>query len=247
MTVTETLLVRADAAGQIGTGRMGTGHVMRCLTLAEAWLAAGDRRVVFVGRCPIEGLRGRIRDCGAEFVPLRQCYPDPADLRTTLAAISSDTTWVALDGYHFDATYRQSLRRTGARLLVVDDGLGEKPIDADVILNQNLGAERSRYACDPQTVLLLGTRYAMLRPDFQRPDLPSRQTPPIARRILVTLGGADPANLTATVIEAVEQLDFSDWEATVVMGAASARVAGGRSQGGWGRSNCWPTLPTWRS
>jgi spore coat polysaccharide biosynthesis predicted glycosyltransferase SpsG len=70
------LLIRADASTEIGTG-----HLMRCLALAQAWHAEGGR-VTFLSRCDSPALRRRVREEGARFIPLPAAHPDPTDWQT---------------------------------------------------------------------------------------------------------------------------------------------------------------------
>lgn len=217
------LLVRADA-----DGRQGTGHVMRCLALARAWRDCGGRPA-FVTCCPVERLRQRIRTAGSELVPLDRPHDDPADLSATLdvlGRLQAETAegqgvWTVLDGYYFDSAYRRAIRAAGGRVLAVDDLVRPSHHHADLLLNPNAGAELLECACDPDTTLLLGTRYALLRPEFMRWEAWRREVPHTARRILVTFGGADPQNATAAVLQALGQIDVPSWEAKVVLGAAN--------------------------
>jgi len=225
--VAATLLLRADA----GT-RTGTGHVMRSLALADVWRAAG-RRTIFVSHCPTKKLRDWIRSSGAELVSLQRPHPDPEDLQTTLALLSkarSDDAdagppWVALDGYHFDETYQRAICEAGGRLLVIDDLACLNRFHAHVILNQNAQAEQLDYPCDPATLLLLGSRYVLLRPEFRRWRDLRREPPQVARKVLVTAGGSDPDNVTRTLIAALKRLDVPEYDAKVVVGAANPHFA----------------------
>ena len=220
------LLVRADAGSQIGTG-----HLMRSLALARAWQSAGGR-VTFVSRCDVESLRERIRASGARLASLGHPHPDPADLAVTLALLAEAksenappaSTWVVLDGYQFDSSYQQAVRDAGARLLVIDDVAHLGQYHLDVLLNQNLGAQRLDYTCDPDTVLLLGCHYALLRPEFQRWTSFQRVISKSVRRLLVTLGGADPDNLTGTVVVALARLDLPQLEVKVLVGSANPHL-----------------------
>ena len=239
MTVAGTLLVRTDAGG-----RVGTGHLMRGLALAQAWQEAGGR-ATFVSCCRAEGLRKRIRSAGADLVALECPHPDPADLRVTLDVLArakspdtpADSTWLVLDGYQFDPAYQEAVRDTGVRLLVVDDMAHLAHYHADALLNQNLDAQRLDYTCDAEAVLLLGSRYALLRREFQRWRSFRRETPKTVRKLLVTLGGADPDNLTGTVLAALARLELPHLEVKVVVGAANRHVETLRRQARRSRLN----------
>ena len=194
----KTLLIRADA-----NTRMGTGHVMRCIALGQAWQDAGGE-VIFVSCCDSDVLKQRIKDEGFELVELSQAYPqDSTDLTKTLGVSKEyGVKWIVTDGYHFDLDYQQSIRRAGFKLLYVDDYNHLSEYEADILLNQNIGAEEIEYRCNPECRKLLGIRCAMLRREFRQ----VKSKHPASRKvknILVTMGGADPNNATLDVLQAL--------------------------------------------
>jgi UDP-2,4-diacetamido-2,4,6-trideoxy-beta-L-altropyranose hydrolase len=220
------LIIRADASPQ-----MGTGHVMRGLALSAAWQAAGGR-VTFVTYCTAATLRQRIESNGARLIALDELQQSPEQVLGTLRDVVEVTRdvapakpWVALDGYHFPAVCQRAIRRLGCRLLMIDDLAQHSTYHADLVLNQNLGAEQYTYRCAGKTPLLLGSQYVLLRPEFQSWQGWPRTTPPLATKILVTLGGADPRNTTSLVIEALSQLDVPGLKARVIVGAANVHAA----------------------
>ena len=233
------LVIRADAGPAIGIG-----HVMRCLALARAWREAGGEATL-VGRSPTGDLRERIRAAGIDYRPLGQTHPDPSDLAMTRDVVQAAVAeqggaggaWLAVDGYHFDARYYQALRETGCRVLVVDDMAHLPYYDADLILNQNLGAEELDYPSGGRTVLLRGVRYVLLRPEFQRYREVGRDVARTAKRVLVTLGGADPRNVTEQAVRALEQVELPGLEAKIVAGAANPRAGRLREEIGRGRAD----------
>jgi UDP-2,4-diacetamido-2,4,6-trideoxy-beta-L-altropyranose hydrolase len=218
------LLIRADS-----TTRIGAGHVMRCLALAQAWRSRGGE-ATFLGRYEGEGLRQRLVVAGVGLVALDLPHPDGSDLETTLRtldrltkgrAAAAPRPCLVLDGYHFDPGYQRCVRGAGFGLLVVDDNADLPHYDADVLLNQNIHAPRLSYHTAPETVRLLGTRYVLLRPEFLAWRRWRREVPLEARKVLVTLGGGDPDNVTLRVIEALGRLDLPGFEVRIVIGAAN--------------------------
>ena len=189
--MTTNVILRADA-----TPHMGTGHVMRCLALAQAAQDQG-LEVRLVGRVHVPWVRERL--C-AECIPLLELADavaheeNPADLLHQLpqTGFAPSDTWVVLDGYHFTLACQQTVRNAGYRLLVIDDYAHLPEYSCDILLNQNLGAEALFYTGDIGQKLL-GPRYALLRREFReaRERLPhtKRNAPP--QNILVTLGGGD--------------------------------------------------------
>jgi UDP-2,4-diacetamido-2,4,6-trideoxy-beta-L-altropyranose hydrolase len=204
---------------------MGTGHVMRCLALAQGWQDAGGR-AAFVQAESASTLEERIRSFRMEVIPLTAQPGSEQDARQTAdLACQVGASWIVLDGYHFDANYQRLLVDTGQRVLTIDDHGHAESYPANVVLNQNLHACATLYPCKgPQTRLLLGTRYVLLRREFSgwrgRPEV-AREA---ARRVLVTLGGSDPENVTLRVIGALEEVTVPNLEVAVVAGAANPHL-----------------------
>lgn len=213
---TKRLVIRADANAQIGTG-----HLMRCLALGQAWKDSGGEEV-FITACDNKGLLERLYEEGFRVHLLDKAYPDPHDWEVTKEVLHDNPgAWVALDGYHFDSTYQRQIKEAGHPLLVIDDMAHLEHYYADIVLNQNLHAEQLHYSCEPYTRLLLGTRYVLLRREFLKWQGWKREIPKVARKVLVTLGGADPDNVTLKVIQALQQVDVDGLETVVVVGASN--------------------------
>jgi UDP-2,4-diacetamido-2,4,6-trideoxy-beta-L-altropyranose hydrolase len=216
------LLLRADSDPSIGAG-----HVMRSLALARRWIAGGGSATL-LGRVDSERLRDRVADTRVVFRSLEASLPAADDLKQTMGMLTElrrdGTTWAAVDGYAFDAEYHAEIRRRGFPLLVIDD-LADRPIyHADIVLNQNLGAEHLTYRGDADTRWLLGARYALLQPEFDLWRDREPVTPVVARRILVTVGGADPHGVTALILRALDAVAIEDLEITVVAGPAARQA-----------------------
>lgn len=203
---------------------MGTGHIMRMIALAQAWQDGGGEAVFLCAEIT-PSLEARLKD--EEFL-LEKIQASPGsreDLDVTCAEIAryrADSIPVALDGYQFDADFQLGLKKTGCRLLVMDDYGHAAFYHADWVLNQNLSAREELYASRaPHTRLLLGTKFALLRREFLNYRGWQRQIPETARKVLVTLGGADPDNVTGKVIEALGPLDI---EVKVVVGGSNPHL-----------------------
>jgi UDP-2,4-diacetamido-2,4,6-trideoxy-beta-L-altropyranose hydrolase len=212
------MIIRADA-----NTRIGTGHVMRCIALAQAWQDQGGN-VTFLSHCDSEALHQRIIDESFDFIPIEKPHPDPDDLYSTLEILSAmshelsaTSQWLVLDGYHFTPDYQKAIRENGYRLIVIDDMAHLDHYHADILLNQNIHASKLNYSCDKDTVQLLGNEYAMLRREFLKYRNWKRQIPKKAKKILVTLGGADSNNVTLKVINALIMLNDPDIEAKIVV------------------------------
>ena len=215
------LLIRVDASPDIGSG-----HLMRCIALAQAWSAVGGEVAFAIHRAgaPWED---RLAAAGHSVHWLDRSVPDEADLSMTLAlARNLGTDWLVLDGYHFDPAYQKAVRRTGLRLLVIDDIAHHGMYFADLLVNQNLEAESFRYRVLPGTSVLIGPRYALLRSEFERWRGWQRPIAPDARRVLVTLGGGDAGDVTDMVTDELEE--FPEFEVRIILGAGHHRYPDAR-------------------
>ena len=210
------LLIRADA-----NARMGTGHLMRCLALAQCWKSQGGQ-VTFITACESDGLWRRLSEEEYQVITLERPYPDSAHREVISRVLEAHpSAWVVLDGYHFDLDCQRQIKQAGRRLLVIDDTAHLGHYYADVVLNQNINAEQLDYSCEPYTRLLLGTRYVLLRSEFLAWLGWQREIPKVARKVLVTLGGSDPDNQTLKVVRALQQVDVDGLEAMIVVGASN--------------------------
>lgn len=211
------LLIRADA-----NLNKGTGHVMRCLALAQTWCDWAGR-VTFVMSAPPPALVKRIQDGRISIVELEKepGSRDDADFVSDLGARRGAKA-IVVDGYHFSYDYQKTIKESGSVLLVIDDYGHAGQYVADLVLNQNISATADFYADrDRHTNLLLETRYALLRREFRSWHGWTRLVPERASRILVTLGGSDPENLTVKVLEALEAVQVDGLEIKVAVGSAN--------------------------
>ena len=183
-----TLLIRADASPA-----MGTGHVMRCLALAQ-WAAREGLPVRLIGRVTVPWVAEKLNKESISFTPLRGEIPSmqaPEELLAQLGPPTPDA-WAVLDGYHFGLDCQKAVREAGYKLLLIDDYAHQPKYSCDILLNQNLGAEKLPYAGEIGK-RLFGPKYALLRPEFAeaRSLAEMRNFPDTPHKLLLTLGGGD--------------------------------------------------------
>ncbi len=224
---------RVDASIEIGTG-----HVMRCLTLADALRATGAE-CRFVTRDLPGHLCDRIASAGfavadlpAPDGPAPDAPPahaawarvpwalDAAQTRASLAGFAAD--WMVLDHYAFDARWIDAISRPGGRCLVIDD-LADRPLSCDMLVDQNHGHSAHAYAplVPPGARCLVGADYALLRAEFAkaRPASLARRGSGSLQRILVSMGGVDRVDATSRVLRALQASSLPDGVAVeVIMG-----------------------------
>jgi UDP-2,4-diacetamido-2,4,6-trideoxy-beta-L-altropyranose hydrolase len=213
-----TLVVRADAsvAG-------GTGHVMRCLALAQACKARGwEAQFVLAQSTP--SLDDRLSEAGFLVAHAQVAPGSSADAtQTAELAHSAKASWIVADGYEFNSAWQRAIKAADLRLLLLDDYGHADRYFADLVLNQNLGASESGYTNrESYTRLLLGPRFVLLRDEFVKHGKPERKIADQARKVLVTLGGSDPHNITREVLEGL--VAISHIEITVVVGGSNPHL-----------------------
>lgn len=213
------LLIRADASPEIGSG-----HVMRMMALGQAYQDRGGAVTLASVACP-DSLVERLHQEGISFERITAEVPGSrADRDQTLQlAKSLNVKWIVLDGYGFGLELQRTIRDVGFRLLVVDDHGYCDRWSADAVLNQNLFAPERMYVSEAPTCRhLLGTRFALLRREFRAAA--NQQRPPkqaSIQKLLVTLGGGDPNNVTSSVLRVLEAISNRQLQIRVLVGATN--------------------------
>ncbi len=222
--------MRVDASA-----RMGTGHLKRCLALAEALQTSGAI-VNFVVR-PIDAVAAHVLDrtdwpvhwlsqpeirenpgCQPPSVSLAE--PPHAswarvtwaqDARETIAALQTlRPDWLVLDHYAFDARWHRAVTQAlGSRLLVIDD-TADRSVASDALLDQNWHANHcNKYAgrvlAAPRW--LCGPRFALLGNTYR--DGTRHHIEPDVRSIGIFMGGTDPGGISAQVLASCREAGFT--------------------------------------
>lgn len=228
---------RADASLQ-----MGTGHVMRCLTLADALTERGAECHFICRAHPgnlidlvrskgyaayalpcessISPIDGRLRHAGwlgaSQQHDAQACFP-------ILQAIQP--YWLIVDHYALDSEWELELKPLYRQLMVIDD-LADRFHQCDLLLDQTFGRDTADYHewVPTHCTLLCGAQYALLRPEFAtlRPYSLQRRGNPKLRHLLITMGGVDKDNATGQVLDALRSCPLPvDCQITVIMGATA--------------------------
>jgi UDP-2,4-diacetamido-2,4,6-trideoxy-beta-L-altropyranose hydrolase len=230
------LAFRVDASVAIGSG-----HVMRCLTLATALRDRGDE-CQFICRAHPGNLVELLRQRGFDVVELAahsdagRCAVDPGtvahadwlgcdwnadamETRAVLQVLQPD--WLVVDHYALDQRWEAAARCGDLRLMVIDD-LADRAHECELLLDQNLG----RHAADYEGLvpnnckLLVGPQHALLRPEFAAAREASLRRPRSSvASVLVNMGGVDQPNATGAVLRMLRQCELpDDCRISVVMG-----------------------------
>jgi len=212
--------IRADSSTDVGSG-----HVMRCLTLADHLRQKGAD-INFVCReepgnliSHIENKRYKVYrlSAGIDLNEERRCA------KIILSEYETKPDWLIIDHYDIDVLYESSLRKYVKKIMVMDD-LANRRHDCDLLLDQNFCEDmKTRYngLIPNYCIKLIGPEYALLRPEFQKARQSLRERKGEIKRILVSMGGSDPKNEICKVMRALKLLNRTEITIDVVVGSAS--------------------------
>lgn len=235
---------RTDASLQIGTG-----HVMRCLTLANA-LATHGHECLFICRAhqghQIEQIRDKghlvnvlpalnrtatapLSDTSATPHPVHSHWLGTSQAEDAQACVLSlkglRPDWLIVDHYALDARWETALKACCGKLMTIDD-LADRKHVCDLLLDQTFGRPPTDYRplVPAECQILCGAQYALLRPEFAKLRSYSlkRRLHPSLRRILISMGGVDKDNATGQSLLALRNCPLPEnCQIQVVMGSAA--------------------------
>lgn len=235
------VLFRVDASTQIGSG-----HVMRCLAFA-AGLKEKNVGISFVCRDHQGQMSSQIQSRGfhCELLPASEKIGrdegDPKhghwlgadyrlDAEQSIAACGNSTfDWIIIDHYGIDYRWHLLLREYSSHIMVIDD-LADRKHDCDLLLDQTYGRKAAIYDqyVPDNCLTLIGTQYALLRPEFRElraQTLQARKSRDGIQNILVFMGGADKNNHSSVVLGALAQINWpSKPRVTLVVGAQADHI-----------------------
>ncbi len=224
------VVIRADANSKIGMG-----HVMRCLSVADALLKRGEE-VLFVTAddmpVPLLTKKG---------IPYRVLHTDYADMEAELpelwevlrklpqgagaseAALAQKNTSILVDSYYVTEKYLAALKKRITTIYMDDIYAFSYPVD--MLINYNIYGEKMGYEKDAafaDTKLLLGTQYVPLREEF---SVAEQQRTAADGGILITTGGSDSFNLAGQLLtEAMKSDALKTKEYHVVSGSLNPHI-----------------------
>lgn len=237
-------VIRADASTSIGSG-----HVMRCLTLAHRLKKEKNAKVVFVMRVLSGNLIGVVEKQGFEvlkLLPANQKYslngyglwltvPMEVDARQTIDLLQpylrehgcDVVDRLIVDSYALDEQWELMLRPYCREIMVIDD-LANRRHDCDILLDQNFYLNKDvRYVglVPEHCKMLLGPDHALLREEFYEAKKYLRKRDGNIKNILVFYGGSDLTNETEKAIKALVQLHDEGYSFTadIITGVSNSR------------------------
>lgn len=233
------VVIRADASAIIGSG-----HVMRCLTLAKQLKKQVGADVVFVMRDLPGNLINLVQQNGFRVLVLPRAKENPElagyekwltvlpeqDAKETLAIVQKNVgiaDRMIVDSYALDCKWESALRSVAKEIMVIDD-LADRKHDCDILLDQNFYINKdSRYngLVPSHCQLLLGPEHALLRDEFYEAKKHLRKRDGNIKNILVFYGGSDLTNETEKAIKALVQLhdEGYNFTADIITGVSNSR------------------------
>src|SRR5438067_3986299 len=182
------ILFRVD-----GTSQTGHERLYRCLTYAAA-LQRRRRPCFFLSQVEPAPLAFALRRAGNDRVEAQHTAGSPADLEQTLfEARRINPAAIVVDAAEADEAYLRELRAS-CPVVVSIDHLASVAFPSRLVINPLLGPAKEAYTFGRGTQLLLGARYALVRPEVRRARPIRSQEPPQPFRIMVALGDDDMNN-----------------------------------------------------
>ncbi len=202
-----TLVLRVDGSEQIGYG-----HAVRCLALVQAWRDQGGSASV-VCACLPKAVRKEFIKEQVQIIDLPQ-----ADSATALMLKAFESAeWVVFDSYDLPGATRDLARVRAPRVGMIDDfSRSVRPVDVDLLIDQNLGATETSYASDHIGSLALGPEFALLRRCFGSPGELRRPVDTKRLNILVSLGGSRRPEIAKAMVRTTRVLTNLGHQVTAV-------------------------------
>ncbi len=197
------ILFRADASQDIGYG-----HVIRSLALAE--MLKDDFECIFVTRFLNPFLEKEINKICHKNIKLKE---DDAHFDQFLTLLKG-TEIVVLDNYFFSTDYQQKIKKSGCKLVCIDD-LADRHFVADAVINQIDISPYKAYSKESYTKLFLGLENVLLRQEFFKDKLTKKK-----KGILIAFGGSDFYNLTYNYVKVLLKTQY---ELTVILNDKNIR------------------------
>lgn len=227
--------IRVDSSTVIGSG-----HLMRCLTLAERMRKEQNAEVHFISRDLEGNLHEKIKEAGFFLHVLPRHALDESltgyaawltvskeqDAKETLDCVTTQfqrLNWLIVDSYALDEVWEKMLRPYVGKIVVIDD-LANRKHDCDALLDQNfyLDMEHRYDGLVPSVCKkFLGPQYALLREEFYEEKKHARERTGKVKNILVFYGGSDSTNETMKALRALVRMERKDIAVQVVVGGGN--------------------------
>ncbi len=193
------VVFRVDASKE-----SGIGHLMRCLALSEELIRRGNA-CYFLSKIDNDELKNRIEKFDVNYQQIKNDANLQEDLKVLINFSKiNDIDWVVTDHYSIYAAYVKDIKQHGFHVLSVDDA-AQMHYFSDIVLNQNIGAEKLDFSSEKYTKFLLGTKYAILRDELLKRKKKIENIE--VKKILLTFGGSDTDNFSLKILRLLESFN----------------------------------------
>ena len=223
------IVFRVDSSNFIGSG-----HVVRCLTLADSLRKRTNSKIVFVCRDHRNHIGDEIISRGYDLKLLAKhyfkgrskqknicSYADwlgsdwESDAEETISAFGRNKIdLLIVDHYGIDFYWHKKLRKYAKKLMVIDD-LFNRKYECDILLDQTINRHKDVYSSlvPKHCKILVNTKYALLRPEFYKNRdfaIKKRRNSFNLQHILISVGGGDSDNLSGKILEKLLEIDWNN-------------------------------------
>jgi len=223
---------------------IGTGHVVRCLTLAEQFRAGGNE-ITFICRDLPGNIIDQIISTGYEVHQLPKATynkfgqddmknnhrlwlsvewtTDARQTKDILKSFDDDADLLIVDHYALDINWEKEVKDNCENIMVIDD-LADRKHLCDFLLDQNYYKNLdNRYdnLVPDFCFKMLGPSYALLRPEFNQARQKLEERDGIIRNVLIFFGGSDASNQTKKVIETIISMKIDSIHFDIVIGGTN--------------------------
>lgn len=224
------IVIRTDASNAIGSG-----HVMRCLTLANQLKNVGFTIIFICRKFPgnsISHIRNQgflveeLQDYGAQdhWSWIKENWElDAEETQNVILRFNTPVKMIIIDHYSIDSKWENRIRQHVKKIMVVDD-LADRHHDCDLLLDQNYYINmQDRYdtllpeACTK----LLGPNYVLIRDEFLNSNTKEISRNGHIERILIFFGGSDPTGETLKTLKSLSNLNMPEVYLDVVVGESN--------------------------
>ena len=210
--------------------KIGTGHLMRCLTIANSLRKKGNQ-VYFISKNMSEESK-KLLESNKFSVKLldykRKKFDYKIDAKFTIEIIKKEkenSTFLIIDNYQIDQKWETLVKKFVKKTVVIDD-LANRKHNCELLIDQNLNSDikekQYKKLVPKNCILLIGTQFAILRPEFYelRKLIKTRTK---LKNILISYGGTDPSNETIKVLKALKNLNLKNINTYIISGNLNSK------------------------
>ena len=195
----ENIAFRFDASPSIGMG-----HLTRCLALAEE-LKKRNKKCFFLSKTSEKKLIKKIQEADNYYVQIPWDLDLQSDAKYLIEFCElKEIDWVVTDHYEINSNYLKKLKEKKLKILSIDD-TARTYYPSDIVLNQNIGAEKLVFSTSKDTQFLLGPKYVLIRSELLKREKKIENNE--VKKLLITMGGTNEDNFILRLLESLSSVN----------------------------------------